>query len=238
MQSLLAAIYPPQCVCCGGPVDQGRGLCGPCWRETRFEAGNVCTLCGIGLPGEGDGAFDRCDDCMTLARPWSQGRTALKYSGNGRRMVLALKHGDRPDIAVTAAGWMARAAQPILVSHMLIVPVPAHWTRLVRRRYNQAAELARALGRHSGLAVAPTALIRPARGETQEGKTLPERFANLQGTIRPHPQHGSALCGRDVLIVDDVMTSGATLAAATEAALAAGAQDVRIATLARVARDP
>jgi predicted amidophosphoribosyltransferase len=238
MQSLLRAIYPAQCASCGDIVEGDGGLCGPCWRETRFMTGHVCDRCGIGLPGQGDGAVDLCDDCMSIARPWSRGRTALAYSGNGRRLVLALKHADRPDIAVPAARWIAGAAASIVTAETVIVPVPANWTRLYRRRYNQAAEIARALGRETGLAVLATALIRARGGETQGGKTFDQRFANLQGAIRPHPRRGPALAERDILIVDDVMTSGATLAASTEAAFAAGAADVKIATLARVARDP
>lgn len=238
MQSLLRAIYPAQCASCGEIVEGDGGLCGPCWRETRFVTGHVCDKCGVGLPGESDGHLDLCDDCMTIARPWSQGRTALDYAGNGRRLVLAFKHADRPDIAEPAARWVARAAQPLFTPGMLIVPVPSHWTRLYRRRYNQAAELARALGRATGHGVLPTALVRTRGGETQEGKTVDQRFANLHGAVRPHPKRGTALEGKRILIVDDVMTSGATLAAATEAAFVAGAADVKIATLARVARGP
>ncbi|MEC7761129.1 MAG: double zinc ribbon domain-containing protein [Pseudomonadota bacterium] len=238
MQSLLRAIYPAQCASCGEIVDGDGGLCGPCWRETRFITGHVCDKCGVALPGEADGHIDLCDECMTIARPWSRGRTALDYDGNGRRLVLAFKHADRPDIAIPGARWIANVAQPLFTPGMVIVPVPSHWTRLYRRRYNQAAELARALARTTGLIALPTALIRTRGGETQEGKTLDARFANLQGAIQPHPRRGAAMREKDVLIVDDVMTSGATLAAATEAAFAVGAKEVKIATLARVARRP
>lgn len=236
MQSLLRAIYPAQCATCGEIVDGDGGLCGPCWRETEFITGHVCDKCGSGLPGDGDGHVDLCDECMQIARPWKQGRTALNYAGNGRRLVLSLKHADRPDIAEPAARWIARAVQPIVTSDTVIIPVPSHWTRLYRRRYNQAAELARALGRHTGLDVLPAALVRTRGGATQEGKTFDQRFANLQGAIAAHPKRGAAIADRSVLIVDDVMTSGATLAAATEAVHAAGATEVRVATLARVAR--
>lgn len=237
MQSLLRAVYPAQCASCGAMVEDDGGLCGPCWADTRFMTGHVCDACGLGLTGDGDGNRDLCDDCMTIARPWSRGRTALHYSGNGRRMVLALKHADRPDIATPAARWIAGALGPLVTPGLTIVPVPSHWTRVYRRRYNQAAELARALGRTTGLGLLPAALVRVRGGRTQGGRTFDDRFANLQDAIRPHPRRGPAMADRDILIVDDVMTSGATLAAATEAAFAAGARDVRIATLARVARD-
>lgn len=237
MASLLHAIYPAHCASCGETVEGDGGLCGPCWRETQFIMGHVCEGCGTPLVGESDGQKDYCDECMSIARPWSAGRSTLVYKGNGRRLVLRLKHGDRPDIAVPAARWMANAARPLIVPGMVIVPMPSHWTRMFRRRYNQAAEIARALGRVTGLSVAPNALIRVTGGETQGGKSYDQRFANLQNAIKPHPRKGAVLSGKPVLIVDDVMTSGATLAAATEAAFAVGASDVKIVTLARAVHD-
>lgn len=237
MQSLVRAVYPAQCASCGEIVDGDGGLCGACWRETRFVLGHVCDTCGTPLPGEEDGGTDQCDDCMHIARPWRRGRTALTYDGIGRRLVLGLKYADRLDIARPAARWMARAIEPITTPGMVIVPIPSHWTRMFRRRYNQAAEIARALGRETGMAVLPNALIRTRGGETQGGKNFDARFANLVGVIQPHPKKGADLAGKDVLIVDDVMASGATLGAATEATYVAGARVVCIATLARVAKD-
>lgn len=237
MQSLVRAVYPAQCASCGEVVDGSGGLCGPCWRDTQFVLGHCCDKCGVSLPGDGDGSVDLCDDCLTIARPWSQGRTALAYTGNGRKLVLALKHADRLDIAPAAAEWIAHAASPVLRPGMVVVPVPSHWTRMFRRRYNQAAELARAVARVTGLDFAPNALVRTRGGETQEGKSFDARFENLQRAFKPNPRKPCALTDKTVLIVDDVMTSGATLSAATEAALSAGASDVNIATLARVARN-
>lgn len=237
MQSLVRAIYPAQCASCGEIVEGDGGLCGPCWRETQFVLGHVCDKCGVSLPGETDGEVDYCDDCIAIARPWSKGRTALVYSGKGRKLVLALKHADRLDIVPAAAEWMARAAEPLIASSSVVVPVPSHWTRMFRRKYNQAAELGRTIARSKGLTFAPNALVRVKSGETQEGKDLDARFANMQEAFRPHPSKSLVLDGKNVLIVDDVMTSGATLASATEAARSAGASEVNIVTLARVAKD-
>lgn len=237
MQSALALLYPAQCVGCGEPVQEVHGLCGKCWAETPFVTGHVCDKCGTPLPGEGDGQADLCDDCLATERPWSRGRTALAYGGLGRHFVLGIKYYDRLELVPPAASWMARAARPFLTRDLLVVPVPAHWTRVFRRRYNQAAELARALGKETGLEVAPTALIRKIRTEQQEKKTREERFENLAGSIAPHPKRGGVLDGRRVLLVDDVFTSGATFGAAAEACLRAGAAEVFVLALARTVRD-
>lgn len=237
MQSALSVIYPAQCVGCGDPVEDTHGLCGKCWAETPFVTGHVCDKCGAPLPGDTDGAIDLCDDCLKIARPWARGRAALTYADQGRRFVLGIKYYDRLDLVPPAAAWMARAGRPFLTPDLLIVPVPAHWTRIFRRRYNQASELARALAKEAGLEVAPTALVRPKRTEKQERKTRDERFANLAGRIAPHPKRGACLEDRRILLVDDVFTSGATLAAATEACLAGGAREVFVLTLARTVKD-
>lgn len=236
LQSALRLIYPHQCVTCDALVEQAHGLCGPCWSETPFVLGLACDACGAPLPGEADAPV-RCDDCMAIARPWARGRTALLYSGAGRRLVLRLKHGDRLDIAPAAAVWMARAAAPLMDGNTVIVPVPSHWLRRIARRYNQAAVLALALARHTGRTVLPRALTRRTATKMQHGTTRNERFAALAGAIAPHPVHGAVLEGRHVLLVDDVMTSGATLAACTEACSKAGAARIDVVTLARTARD-
>lgn len=237
MQSALAMLYPAECVGCGEPVEDTHGLCGKCWAETPFIAGHVCDKCGAPLPGESDGTADLCDDCLATKRPWSRGRAALTYGGLGRHFVLGIKYYDRLELVPPAAGWLHRAARPFLTPDLLVVPVPAHWTRIFRRRYNQASELARALGKDAALEVAPTALIRKTRTEKQENKTREERFDNLRGTIAPHPKRGAILAGRRVLLVDDVFTSGATFAAAAEACHAAGAAEVFVLALARAVRD-
>lgn len=237
MQTALGLLYPPQCVSCGDPVESDFGLCGSCWRETPFIEGLVCDLCGSPLPGDEDEDQLHCDDCLKTPRPWDHGRSALLYRDNARRMVLALKHGDRTDLARPAAGWMVRAIRPVMPQDAAVVPIPSHWTRLFQRRYNQAAELAKALAGREGLDFMPDVLIRPRRTRTHDGLTMEERFANMKDAVRPHPKRGVQLTGRDVILVDDVMTSGATFAAATEACRRAGANKVVILSLARVAKD-
>jgi ComF family protein len=237
LQGIVRLIYPPQCLSCNAQVTADFGLCGACWRETPFLTGLVCDLCGLPLSGDDFGTPVHCDDCLTIARPWVQGRAAMLYRDNARNLVLALKHGDRLDLARPAADWMARAARPMIRPGMMVVPIPLHWWRLFRRRYNQAAMLSAGLARQTGLDHCPDLLIRARSTGTQDGRSRDGRFANLQGALRVHPGHAARIVGRHVLLVDDVMTSGATFSAAAEACLAAGATQVSICALARVAKD-
>lgn len=237
LQAALHVLYPPQCISCGELVTSDFGLCGACWRETPFIAGLVCDRCGVPLPGGDAQEVAVCDDCMTIARPWGQGRSALLYRDNGRSLVLALKHGDRMDLARPAAGWLMQAARPVIRPGMLVVPVPLHWLRLFRRKYNQAALLSKALAGLAGLDHCPDALVRRRTTGTQEGRTRDGRFANMADAFRVPKPRAALVEDREILLVDDVMTSGATFAAATEALFQAGARSVDVVSLARVAKD-
>ncbi|EBA04870.1 Competence protein F [Rhodobacteraceae bacterium HTCC2150] len=239
MQTALRIIYPAQCLTCGDIVDSEFGFCGACWRETPFITGLICDLCGTSLPGDASEQNQElhCDECMRIARPWEKGRSAMIYKDNARRFVLGLKHGDRLDFARPAANWIAAKMQGLVPANTIVAPVPMHWLRLLRRRYNQAALISGEVSKVLGLTHRPDLLIRPRATKVHQKMTADERFANLVGAIDVHPKAQDFIKGRSVLIIDDVMTSGAILAASTEAAKQAGADDVFVATLARVAKD-
>ena len=213
------------------------GLCTDCWQTTPFIGGAVCDCCGAPLPGEDDGRAAQCDDCLTLARPWSRGRAALQYRDTARQLVMALKHADRLDLAVPAAQWLMRAAAQLIAPDTVIAPVPLHWLRMVRRKYNQSAVLAQALARQVARPACPDLLIRHRNTRSQEGRDRDGRFRNVEGAFRVRPGRDWVIAGRPVLLVDDVMTSGATLSACTEACLAAGAARVDVVVLCRVAKE-
>jgi predicted amidophosphoribosyltransferase len=233
----LGAVYPPHCLTCRAPVADDGGLCAACWRETPFVLGLACDRCGAPQPGSPDEAPVVCDDCLHIARNWDRGRAALVYAGRGRDLVLALKHRDALHLAAPAGRWLARAGADLIRPDTLIAPVPLHWWRLFRRRYNQSAVLAAALARAVGRPCIPDLLVRTRATTTQDGRSREGRFANLAGAIAPHPRQGRRIAGRPVLLVDDVMTSGATLAACAEACWQAGADAVDVIVLARVTRD-
>ena len=235
----LHAVFPPRCIACGEEVGSDFGLCLSCWEQTSFATGTVCDACGVPLPGaDGGGEAVLCDDCLTHPRPWTRGRTAMMYSGVGRDLVLAFKHADRLDLVRPMAGWMAGAARPLLTSETLIAPVPLHRWRLLRRKYNQSALLSRALARITGHEGCVDLFTRTRNTASQKGHDRAARLANLADSICVSPARGDLIVARAVLIVDDVMTSGATLGAVTQAAMQAGAARVDVMTLARVAKAP
>ncbi len=236
LQAAIHLIYPSQCLTCDARVTTDFGLCGDCWRETPFLSGLICDKCGTQLQGDDTGVPAFCDDCLMIARPWERGRAALIYKDNARALVLALKHGDRMDLARPAAAWLARAGADIIRRDMLLAPIPLHWMRLLKRRYNQAALLSGRLAKLAHLEHCPDLLLRRRATQAQTGGR-DARFANLVAAIAVNPRHSAQMTGRHILLIDDVMTSGATFAAAADACLAAGAAQVSTLVLARVVKD-
>ncbi len=235
LQTALRMIYPPRCLGCGGLVDQDHGLCASCFSETPFVTGLVCDLCGIALPGTSDIAVF-CDDCLSMGRPWKQGRAPLRYEGVARKLVLGLKHGDRHEIVGMAADWMVGACPFDLPKDAIVLPVPLHVFRLVSRRYNQSALLAQAMAKRMGLEFCPYSLVRHRRTVSLDGKSRDARFAELADAISVRPSKAALLRNRPILLVDDVMTSGATLAACAQACHDAQCREIYVTVLARVAK--
>jgi len=230
---IIDTIYPPRCLACTAATDAARGLCPACWADTHFIAGTTCRKCGVPLVGDA-GTEDQCESCTRHPPAWDRGAAALLYSGAGRRMVLALKHGDRLDMVRPLAAWMSRAGRPLLAEADIVAPVPLNWRRLVMRRYNQSAELARQLGRETGRTVVPDLLTRRRATSPQAGGR-DDRARNQAGAFAVTPRHAAALAGRRVLLVDDVLTSGATLSACADTLRAGGAAGIDVLALARVA---
>ncbi|MEP1767292.1 MAG: ComF family protein [Sulfitobacter sp.] len=237
LQTAVSMIYPPRCITCGVVVESDFGLCGTCWRDTSFLGSMVCDSCGTPLIDGGEGDAHHCDDCMRDPPPWVQGRSALIYKDTGRKLVLALKHGDRQEMARPAGLWMANAMRDKVPRDTIVVPVPLHWTRLLKRRYNQSALLAKVVAQKMDLTWCPDALVRVKRTASTAGMGREARHQMLENAFKPHTRRGARMAQRPVLLIDDVMASGATLRACTLACLAAGSGPVRVLTLARAVKE-
>ena len=183
-----------------------------------------------GLGGEG-----RCEDCANRGFAWRRARTATVYGGSSRQLVLSLKHGDRGEIARPMAAWMVRAGADLLARADTVVPVPLHWSRRLKRRMNQSAELSRRIARDRRIAHGPGLLVRTRATESQKGRSVAQRHRNMVGAFAcPHP---ARVAGARIVLVDDVMTTGATANAAARVLRDAGAASVDVLVFARVVRE-
>ncbi len=231
---LIDLVFPPRCLACPEPTEAPHGLCPACWRDTHFIAGAACAKCGTPLMGAVEPG-DVCEGCTRHPPAWDRGAAAAVYDGAARRVVLGLKHGDRLDMVRPLAGWLASAGRELIADCDVIAPTPLHWRRLVKRRYNQSGELAKRLGRLSGRPVAVDLLTRVRATIPQEGMNRATRAANQAGAFAVSPRRRDAVQGRAVLLIDDVLTSGATLSTCADCLRAAGAARIDVLVLARVA---
>lgn len=235
-RAVLNFAYPPLCAACRTPVSEPHALCANCWQTIAFLDGPVCAVCG--LPFELDpGADTTCGSCHADPPPFDKARSVMRYDDASRKPLLAFKRADRLDLVLPFARWLERAGRAIIEEADIIVPVPLHWTRLWQRRYNQSALLAKRISRGSGKPLQAFALTRiratPSQGEMVSAKA---RRRNVRGVFRVEPKYREALAGNTVLLVDDVLTTGATVAACARTLKRSGAARVLVLTLARVVR--
>ncbi|MDI1283074.1 MAG: ComF family protein [Reyranella sp.] len=233
---VLDAVLPPLCLGCSEIVGAPGALCADCWQGFSFVAPPQCACCGDPFAEHlGDDAL--CAGCLARRPLFRRARAALAYDTQSRRLVLPFKHGDRTDIARACGGWMARAGAELLAEADLIAPVPLHWRRLLARRYNQAQLLARALARGGTSArLAPDLLRRRRWTGSQGGLRARERRRNVREAFDIHPRWAAEVAGKTVLLVDDVLTTGATAEACARILQRGGACHVDVLTLARVVR--
>ncbi|MFN6955752.1 MAG: ComF family protein [Acetobacteraceae bacterium] len=236
---VLDALLPPLCLTCRAPVTAAGTHCADCARGLNPTGALVCDRCGVSL-GSGllaeraeDGRLI-CPACHETPPGFATARAALIYDDAAKRLILPLKYARRTDLARWLARRMAAAAPELLERAEVLVPVPLHWRRLMARGYNQAALLAGHLGRQARRPVAHAALRRlratPPLGE----RGAADRAALLEGVFAVPERQARRIAGRRVLLVDDVLTSGATASACARALLAAGAARVDAIAVARV----
>jgi ComF family protein len=229
----LDLLLPPRCLKCGTEIGSDGALCATCWRELSFLQPPCCARCG--LPFEVDlGAEAICGACARDIPLYARARAALRYDEASRTLVLAFKHGDKLQLTPTLGRFMRHAGAELRAACDVIVPVPLHWTRLFARRYNQAAVLAHALSVRGGLPVEAD-LLRRRRATPSQGRSgRAERRRNVRGAFAR--KRGRNVAGRRVLLVDDVLTTGATVTECTRVLMESGAKAVDVLTVARTVR--
>ncbi len=235
LQTALDLALPQLCPACRETVE-GRGLCASCWSKLSFITRPYCERLGIPFvydPGPGILSMEAIADPPS----YNRARAAVRFDEISRALVHALKYGDRLDLAPMMGRWVASAGRELLAEADALVPVPLHWRRLLARRFNQSAMLAARISAETGVPVAAGALKRVKATVQQVGLSRAERGDNIQGAFKVPDSGKAAVTGRRLILIDDVLTSGATVEGCAKALLRAGAANVDVLVFARVA-DP
>ncbi len=237
-RGMLDLVLPSHCPACETITTESGQLCAACFGKATLIVPPCCERCGIGFASTALGGLAlTCPACLANPPGWRAGRAAFVYDDFSRQLILPLKYGDRTENARTLAPHMARAGRTLLDAADLLVPVPLHRRRLFTRRYNQAALLAQAVGRLSGRTVAVDALVRVRQTAPLIGQSAQERAGAMAGAIAARETRKALLEGSRVVLIDDVLTTGATAGACAAALLAAGAASVDVLAAARTAPD-
>lgn len=225
-------LWPPVCPACGVSVQDAARLCVDCWEAMTFIGPPQCMCCGLPLPE----AFDDetlCGECMRAKPPFDRARSACVYDESSRALILPFKHADRTDLLPTITNLLQRPVGPLLAQADMIAPIPLHWTRLLSRRYNQATLISNKLGKQGNVPSIPDLIVRKKRTPSQGGRSRRGRLRNVKGAFLVPRRFRPIIRDKRVLLIDDVMTTGATVSEASRVLLRAGAGSVDVITFAR-----
>ncbi len=229
-------LFPPSCVSCHAAVDAPHSLCNSCFEQVVFIADPMCHVCGTPFAhemGGNKGEQTLCASCMQHAPVYDKARSALNYDASSRKFVTRIKYADRTDMVPFAARLMAQAGHELWEEAELIIPVPLHWRRLVTRRYNQAFLLGKELSKLTEVPLLPDGLKRTKHTPPQTSLDWKHRQKNVKNAFGLNDKHADAIAGKVVILVDDVMTTGATLRACVKLLKKAKTSRVYVLTLAR-----
>jgi ComF family protein len=235
LASLADLLLPPVCICCRRRIEGHGLLCGDCWGEIDFIAPPVCARLGVPLPYE---TSEPCLSAAAIANPprYDRARAVARYASTMRHLIQSFKYRDRHEGLPLFGRWLASAGKELLADAELIVPVPLYRARLWSRRFNQSAMLAHEVGKLAGVPVDCFLLARVKRTDSQVGLTAAERRRNVAGAFRVRRDRAKVR-GKRILLIDDVITTGATAEACARTLKHAGAANVDVLALAR-AVDP
>ena len=230
IHNILSFLLPPLCLACDEQTTRDHTLCAACWKNIRFIAPPYCARCGapFDLPVEGD---TLCGACLEKEPPFATARSAVLYDDASKNIIIRLKHSDRLHPVPALAQWMVRAGGEVWNGADLIVPVPLHRWRLLKRKYNQSALLAQAIARQTARPALVDALERTRATDSQGHMNKQERAANVAKAFAL--RKGVTIEGKKIVLIDDVLTSGATISECAATLLKAGAARVDVVTLAR-----
>jgi ComF family protein len=232
---LLDTVFPTSCIGCSEPVSDPGNLCANCWPNMTFLSAPMCQICGY--PFEYNAGDDlHCGNCIRRCPTYSSARSVLKYDEFSRDLVLGYKHTDQTSRAPAFATWMYRAARSQVDDCDFICAVPLHWKRLLARRYNQSALLANELAALSGKRSVPDLLFRKRNTRSQGGLSAMARQRNVQGVFQITKKRHQLVENARIVLIDDVLTTGATVEACSKSLFQAGAAQVDVLTFCRVVR--
>ena len=229
---LLNTIFPSLCPLCQNIVEKEQTLCALCWDDIEFISDPSCIQCGLPLPASPIEEEIKCYDCLKNNHIFTESKSVFVYEAHSKKMILSLKHSYKFHYAPLLGKWMAESGKSLIEKSDVLIPIPLHWSRLLKRGFNQAALLAHHVGRAAKKPVLYNVLKRAKKTPTQDGLSRAERQKNMNDVFAVKEKN--VILNKNIMLIDDVMTTGATLDAAAQILVKNGAASVRTLTVGRV----
>jgi ComF family protein len=237
LKVMLNLIVPPRCPISGMLVDETGQLSSAVWNDIHFISAPYCKTCGVPFSADLDVDDDMvCAPCLAHPPQYDNARAGVVYDDITRQLVLRYKHGDHLYLTRSFVPWIESGAGDVIALSDVIIPVPLHWTRLLKRRYNQSALLAKEIAARYGKLYDPFLLKRVKATPPQGKRGVKERYNNVKKAFFIPKKKRIRLEDKTVLLIDDVMTSGATVNECAKTLKAHGAKAVYVAAIARAVK--